>query len=49
MKIKIIQLFCLIIILGCQKNDIDVFDGNVQIFQNLMEAGLLLIGQIGAP
>ena len=31
MKIKIIQLLCLIIILGCQKNDIndiDVFNGN---------------------
>lgn len=28
MKIKIIQLFCLIILLGCQKNDIDVFNGN---------------------
>ena len=31
MKIKIIQLLCLIILLGCQKNDIndiDVFNGN---------------------
>ena len=28
MKIKIIQLFCLIIILGCQKNDIEIFNGN---------------------
>jgi thiol-disulfide isomerase/thioredoxin len=29
MKIKIIQLLCLIIILGCQKNDIDVSDIDV--------------------
>ncbi len=27
MKIKIIQLLCLLIIISCQKNDIDVFDG----------------------
>lgn len=27
MKIKIIQLFCLFIILSCQRNDIEVFNG----------------------
>ncbi len=27
MKIKIIQLLCLLVILGCQKNDIEVFNG----------------------
>ena len=27
MKIKIIQLFCLLIILSCQRNDIEVFNG----------------------
>ena len=27
MKIKIIQLLCLLVILGCQKNDIVVFNG----------------------
>ena len=27
MKIKIIQLLCILVILGCQKNDIEVFNG----------------------
>ena len=27
MKIKIIQLFCLLIIISCQNNDIDVYNG----------------------
>ena len=27
MKIKIIQLLCLLVMLGCQKNDIEVFNG----------------------
>ena len=27
MKIKIIQLFCLFLILSCQRNDIEVFNG----------------------
>ena len=28
MKIKIIQLLCLLILIGCQKNDIEVFNGS---------------------
>ena len=28
MKLKIIQLFCLFLIFGCQKNDIEVFNGS---------------------
>ena len=28
MKIKIIQLLCVLVLFGCQKNDIDVFNGS---------------------
>ena len=28
MKIKIIQLICVLVLFGCQKNDIDVFNGS---------------------
>ena len=35
MKIKIIQLLCLLVILGCQKNDIEVFNGKNTNLANL--------------
>ena len=35
MKIKIIQLLCLFMILGCQKNDIEVFNGSNTNLANL--------------